>query len=105
MQKTICDICKKTIVEKDELSFFVKQQKFRLAILQIRNSNGIRWKEADICLKCLLKYVNSLIVEKIHRPKLCANCIHNQHKATRYCKMGVLKERRTKTCKYKKTAP
>lgn len=101
MQQTVCDICKKTIIEKDEFVFFIKGQKFRFAILQIKRSNGIRWKEADICFNCIKKHIHKLIIQKIPRPKLCSNCIHNQHRATRYCKMGILKERRTLVCKYK----
>ena len=102
MKKTICDICQKTIVEKEELSFSIKEQKFSFAILQIKNSNGIRWKEADICLKCLRKYLDKLVVNRIRRPKICLNCVNNKNKATRYCSIGLLKEKRSLVCKYKK---
>ena len=102
MKKTVCDICQKTIVEKEELSFLIKEQKFRFAILQIKTSNGVRWKEADICLKCLKKYLNKLVIDKIQRPKICLNCINNKNKATRYCRIGLLKEKKSFVCKYKK---
>lgn len=101
MKVTVCDICKTPIIDKSEFKFKIGENNYRLAVLQIRNSNGIRWKEADICVRCLKKYISKMVIEKIPRPELCSNCENNKTKSSRYCRMGILKERK-KHCKYKR---
>ncbi|MDD5650694.1 MAG: hypothetical protein PHF86_09835 [Candidatus Nanoarchaeia archaeon] len=103
MKVTVCDICKTPIFDKSEFKFKIGEDNYRLAVLQIRSSNGIRWKEADICPKCLRKHITKIVIEKIPRSTLCSDCENNQTKSSRYCRTGILKEKRKRYCKYKKT--
>jgi len=97
----ICDCCKEEIINKEELSFKIKNERYRIAILNIKNQNGIRWKEADFCKKCIDKYLQFIVVDTINNPELCLNCSKNNNPATRYCRIGILKSGKKRTCKFK----
>jgi hypothetical protein len=101
MLVSVCDICKNPIASKEEFRFKIGEIEYRFAVLQIKRSNGIRWKEADVCPKCLQKRINKF-VDPVPRPSICADCQNDLTKASRYCKMGILKELRKKVCKYKR---
>jgi hypothetical protein len=98
----LCDDCKKVIIDKEELKFEVDGKIFRLAVLEIKHQNGVRWKEADYCKECIMKRCGELVIEKVINSGICLDCKNNINKATHYCKMGILKSTRKKTCKYKK---
>jgi hypothetical protein len=57
MLARLCNFCEKKIPERMEKIFTHKGEKYRIAVLQVRVQNGVRWKEADVCPGCLNKFL------------------------------------------------
>lgn len=61
MKVLLCDVCKKEIVNFDKPFFEIDGDTFRVTIVKLNKNNGIRWKQADVCKKCLIKHSKNLI--------------------------------------------
>lgn len=57
MLSRICDFCSSIIPNREKTVFTKNGKKFRFALLEVHIQNGVRWKEADICPKCMSKFL------------------------------------------------